>query len=355
MQHKLEKNHNLVDKNGHILEAGWSTEFVLNYNKSDIRRKSEVLEWEYYLALTREYALGVSIAGNYDGTGRRLSIHFMNFVENWFACDTEWMLSEGEIDFSMPTTVNQSVHFSGKRSEGRYRREDESVTIEIHNENILPGKAISASLRLDIPKGDNMMLLVPYSDPEMFYYNYKINCMPTEGEVVMDGKKYTFTRENAMGTYDWGRGIWKPVNQWYWGSVSTVLNGKPFGFNIGHGFGDTSKATENMIFYDGVCHKLDQIQFHIPGDEIGNLRLTLPQENYMRPWKFKTNDGRLDMDFLPVMDRTSGLNPGEYYDGQHQVFGNYSGAAVLDDGTCLEFRNLFGFAEKVGNVWKKEE
>ena len=36
---------------------------------------------------------------------------------------------------------------------------------------------------------------------------------------------------------------------------------------------------------------------------------------------------------------------------QHQVFGRFTGKAVLDDGTVLQIRNLMGFAERVENKW----
>lgn len=351
MQHQLKTRHPLVDQNGHLIEAGWATEYILDYNKEDVKRQEELREWEYYLSLTKDYALGVSIAGTGGGQSRRLTVHFMNFAENHFDCDTEWVDDPDLKGFAMPRDANQSIHFEGPLSQGDYRREGNSIYIDIHKPNLAPGKDLSAKLRLDIPNGDKTLIVVPYADPELFYYNYKINCMPVTGEVLYGGTRYEFTPEIAMGTYDSGRGIWEPVNQWYWGSASTILNGVPFGFNIGHGFGDTSMATENMILYDGRCHKLDQIQFQIPGDNIGDLRLVLPEENYLQPWRFVTNDGRLDMDFQPVMDRTSLLTPGEYFAGQHQVFGHFSGAAVLDDGQRIEFKDLFGFAEKVGNAW----
>ena len=35
----------------------------------------------------------------------------------------------------------------------------------------------------------------------------------------------------------------------------------------------------------------------------------------------------------------------------HQVFGVFAGAAVLDGGERLEFRDLMGVAEKVENKW----
>ena len=36
---------------------------------------------------------------------------------------------------------------------------------------------------------------------------------------------------------------------------------------------------------------------------------------------------------------------------QHQVFGHFSGKAILDNGQEIRVRNLLGFAEKVYNRW----
>ena len=37
---------------------------------------------------------------------------------------------------------------------------------------------------------------------------------------------------------------------------------------------------------------------------------------------------------------------------QHQVFGYFSGKAILDNGTVVEFKDFLGFAEKVHNKWQ---
>ena len=47
--------------------------------------------------------------------------------------------------------------------------------------------------------------------------------------------------------------------------------------NIGYGFGNTSAATENVLFYDGKIHKLGEVKFEIPMDEDGF-------EDFMKPW-----------------------------------------------------------------------
>ena len=122
----------------------------------------------------------------------------------------------------------------------------------------------------------------------------------------------------------------------YFDTAHGYIDGKRFGFNIGYGFGNTTRATENMIFYDGKCHKLDKIYFDIP-------------ENIMQPWGFLSSDGRFNMRFVPVYDNSSHVSAFLLSRSAHQVFGKMSGSAVLDDGTVLKIKDLTVFAEKVMN------
>ncbi|MBQ1341475.1 MAG: DUF2804 domain-containing protein, partial [Erysipelotrichaceae bacterium] len=128
-------------------------------------------------------------------------------------------------------------------------------------------------------------------------------------------------------------------NTWFWGSGNADVNGHAFGFNIGYGFGNTKAASENVIFYDGKVHKLDDIVFHIP------------ESGYTDPWKFTSSDGRFEMDFVPVLDRAANLDFKVIVSDQHQVFGRMSGKAILDDGTVIEIKDVMCFAEKVHNKY----
>ncbi|HWQ58248.1 MAG TPA: DUF2804 domain-containing protein, partial [Clostridia bacterium] len=141
----------------------------------------------------------------------------------------------------------------------------------------------------------------------------------------------------AFATLDWGRGVWTYDNTWYWGNGNGIVGGKPFGFNIGYGFGDTNAASENLIIYDGRAHKLSEIRFNIPED------------SYLKPWTFSSDDDRFEMDFVPIIDRASRTNALVIETDQHQVFGRFTGKAVLDDGRTLEMKDFLGFAEKVRN------
>ena len=151
------------------------------------------------------------------------------------------------------------------------------------------------------------------------------------------GKRYEFHPEKHFGTLDWGRGVWTYDNTWYWGSGNCDVDGHAFGFNIGYGFGNTKAASENVIFYDGVAHKIDDVTFVIPEDD------------YCKPWKFTSSDGRFEMDFMPLLDRSACLDYKLIVSDQHQVFGRMSGTTVLDDGTKVEIKDVLCFAEKVHN------
>ena len=98
-----------------------------------------------------------------------------------------------------------------------------------------------------------------------------------------------------------------------------------------------------MIFYNNRAHKLSSVSFHIPK--------ACGREDYMSPWTFTSDDGRFEMDFVPIIDRAAKTDIKIICSDQHQVFGRYSGKAVLDDGTVLEINNMIGFAEKVYNKW----
>ena len=190
---------------------------------------------------------------------------------------------------------------------------------------------------------ESMVICTPFDKPGCFYFNQKINCMRARGQVRLGEKTYVFDPADSFGVLDWGRGVWTYHNTWYWGSASGQVEGVPFGWNIGYGFGDTSAASENMLFYGGKAHKLSQVRFHIPQRE--------GRDDFLSPWRFTSDDGRFEMKFVPILDRAACTDVKLIKSDQHQVFGRFTGTATLDDGTVIRVRDMIGFAEKVENKW----
>lgn len=212
-------------------------------------------------------------------------------------------------------------------------------------DNFRDGNPIDGSVTLTKPPKDSMVIATPFAGhPRAFYYNQKLVGMRASGEVTFRERQYRFDPTDSFAILDWGRGVWTFDNTWYWSSAAGEIGGKVFGFNLGYGFGDTSAATENMLFYDGMAHKLDQVTFQIPQKGNG-------EDDYMTPWRFTSNDGRFEALFEPVLDRSAMTKVGPLCSDQHQVFGTFTGSAVLDDGTRISMDRFFGFAEKVRNKW----
>ena len=80
-----------------------------------------------------------------------------------------------------------------------------------------------------------------------------------------------------------------------------------------------------MLFYNGKAHKLSKVRFRIPGRR--------RKRRYMEQWEFTSDDGRFEMRFDPVMDRSACTSVGVIKSDQHQIFGKFTGLALLDDGT----------------------
>jgi len=98
-----------------------------------------------------------------------------------------------------------------------------------------------------------------------------------------------------------------------------------------------------MLFFGGKAHKLGEVSFDIPRKG--------SKEDYLGVWNVRDDAGRLDLRFEPMLDRSADMNFLLLASRQHQVFGRFTGTAVLDDGRRLAVQGLTGFLEKVSNKW----
>jgi len=335
--HEVTKKQPLLNEEGSLREPGWSKQQVQVYDRSRVKSpRFKIKEWDYYLIISEEHDAGLAMTISDDGYIALQSVTFLDFKKPWE--HTETILNAFPLGkFKLPPNSGAGdTVYRDKRLDMAFRASPGKRRLTGSFENFFESKPISFDITLERPPMDTMVIATPWKEnPRAFYYNQKINCMRASGRISFGGRELKLNPETDFGTLDWGRGVWTYKNTWYWGSGNGVVGGKPFGFNIGYGFGDTSAATENVIFYDGRAHKLDDVTFHIPPD------------SYMKPWKFSSGDGRFEMDFTPVIDRAAKIDVKIITTDQHQVFGRMSGRAALDDGTVLEVRDLLCFAEKV--------
>ena len=337
MQHEITSAAPLLDASGNLREPGWARSLLPVYCRSQIRApKSRIKEWDYYLVTDGHIGIALTIADNgYMGLD---SVSFLNFDERWQITKSPMRA------FPMGKTgLPGASEIAASGYALAFYHEDGARRLSFHMDRFRGKDAIEGIITLTDEPDESLVIATPFEKPGHFYYNQKINCLRASGWVELGAERFELTPDKFFAVLDWGRGVWTYHNTWYWSSASGLLDGAPFGWNLGYGFGDTSAATENALIYNGRLHKLDHVTFEIPMKD--------RKEDYLSPWRFTSSDGRFEMQFRPVLDRAACTDFKLLKSDQHQVFGTFTGTAVLDDGSALSVRDFFGFAEKVENKW----
>lgn len=356
MEHRISGPGPLLDGHGFLREPGWSDSLVLDYDRAAIRSPSwRIKEWDYYCVLARDFALALTVADN--GYMGLLSASFLNLAarsEESASAMTAFPMGR----WGLPSNSRAGVTEAGSRGARlRFEAAEGRRRLSFSWPNFASdGRGLEGEITLrEQPDRGSMVIATPFLRPRRgFYYNQKINCQAAEGSFRVGDRAIALPEGSAYAVLDWGRGVWPWSNSWLWGSASGVAardakggaprsdnseGARPFGFNIGYGFGDTSAASENMVFFDGRAHK------------IGRLSIDMDKSDFLKPWRAVSEDGRLYLVLDPILDRASATDLGLLASIQHQVFGRWRGRAILDDGSSVEFEELPGFCEKVVNRW----
>ncbi|MDA3955237.1 DUF2804 domain-containing protein [Oceanispirochaeta sp.] len=349
-QFELTEPSDLLDKKGLLLHPGWARQPLWHYDRGAIRANAlQIKEWDYYYVLSDDLKKGITFTISDLGYAGLMAVCWLDFEKNTFKqADTIAPLTLGRItrglgegtlgsDAGILEFKNKDMNLRFETGSGKRILSFELAQMDIPGE----GTGLSGTLTLTQPEGmESMNIATSWKENrKRFYYNRKINCMPASGTVKAGSNSFNFNPDRASGGLDWGRGAWTYQNRWYWSSASGYLEGKPFGFNLGYGFSDRTPASENLLFFEHRAHKLDEVLFDFD------------PEDYTKPWTFTSSDGRLDLNFKPLFDRSSQVNLLLIKSVQHQVFGRFSGRVRLDDGRELILNDFLGFAEDVYNRW----
>ena len=331
----------LLDNEGNLTEAGYAYGLVKKYDRNAIKVNAmRIKEWDYYYVGNYEYGLAFTIADN--GYMSLVSASFMDFNNKTFVTDSEMKaFTFGKLGLPS-SSAEGDVTYSGNRVDMSFCHKDGGrvLTCEFKRWGKKEQNFKATAILTDEPR-DSMVIATPFNKPRHFYYNQKINCMTASADFCIDGEEKHI---DGCAVLDWGRGVWTYKNTWYWSSLNTTVGKHKVGFNLGYGFGDTGNATENMIFFDGIATKVDEVVFNIPVDENG-------KDNFLEKWTIVSNDGKINLTFEPILDRADKINAVLLATDQHQVFGKFYGDLVVDETVKVTLCGKVGFAEKVFNKW----
>lgn len=344
MQTELTQSGPLLNPDGRLAQVGWSRQPILDCNLERARfyklralQCFRIKRWDYYAIFTPQRFFSATIADL--GYAGNIFVYTLDFT-------TQELHEEGLV---IPlgrgiqlarNPLSGETTFANKQVSLHFQADPLSRRIRVDWPGFHDGRGIRAEIKLIIPpQHESMNIIIPIGE-KRFYDNTKINSLPAEGFVQYGDVRQDLQPDTCLGSLDWGRGVWEYRSFWNWASASGFLpDGRTIGLNLGCGFGDLSKASENAVIVDGRIHKLGTVGFDYQSG------------NYMQPWHFRDGDGCLNLTFTPFKDRTARTNLGVIFSEVHQMFGRYAGCVRLDDNTELEICDLIGFAEEHQARW----
>jgi len=344
MQTELIQPGPLLQPDGHLAQVGWARQPILDSNLEHVHfyafrpfQRFRIKRWDYYAVFTPRRFFSATIADL--GYAGNIFVYTLDF-------ETGDLHEEGlVIPFGKGITLPRNSesgdsNFDNGRVKLHFTLRPGARHIFVSWPEFHNGRGIEADISLQTPAGYESMNIVIPIQKNRFYYNRKINCLPASGSLRYGEVQEELRPSENLGSLDWGRGVWEYQSFWNWASASGFLpTGDTFGLNMGLGFGDLSAATENAFILNNKIHKLDQIKFnYISGD-------------YLRPWKFTDNQGKLNLTFTPFKDRLAKTNLGIITSEVHQMFGHYNGQVTTDDNRVIKIKDLIGFAEEHHARW----
>jgi hypothetical protein len=340
MQEEIKKQDVLLDESGNLKHAGYATSLILDYDRNKIKaKKMRIKEWDYYLIYNKDYGVALTIDDNY--YMGLVSASFLNFKEKWEkTVSPMFWFPKGSVNLPASSKTGDSIK-EGKGYSFKFINKDNKRILDCSIDNFIDKKPIKIYFELTQEPKDSMVIATPFNKDKHFYYNQKIVGFKAIGKVEINEETINF-EDNTYALLDWGRGVWTYKNTWYWGAGCEKVENDIIGFNFGYGFGDTSKASENMIFINGEAIKIDKVTFNIPTKK--------GKDDYLSPWSIISNDGVVNFEFSPIIDRKSNTNAIIIQSNQHQVFGTITGTITLKD-RIINIKDYTCFFEKVINRW----
>lgn len=328
----------LLNPDGTLNAWGWARHANMIYDRQRIPQGNveRLKEWDYYAILSPDFYIEMTLA---DINWAIMAA--INFID----------LQSGEVYNNLYLNMDAHPRFLpfDPYAPFVFQRNDLSLsvahqakerTIQFNFPQSLAGPHIRGTLTIqDDPKEEHLATAAPFHRPDYFFYTSKVVALPATGEVSVGEKSYSFPAGTSFAVLDWGRGVWPEKFEWGWAIAGGMVGTRRFGFNIGFGEEDASRFACNAMVVDGVLHKLGPISWRYDKSDI------------MKPWYFKSNDGRFEATLVPFHDQSVQIDLGLYDTDTTKVQGRISGQVILDDGSTLVFTDILGFAEHCLQRW----
>jgi hypothetical protein len=229
------------------------------------------------------------------------------------------------------TSLTGEIHFKSRKTTVHLTCGPETVTVE----GIIKGEL---SLSLSFQKINEPLICLTRVGLKGFNYTHKEAGIPVRGTIRDKGVSWDIEEDRSFGVRDYTLGYLARQTFWNWASGGgRDRQGNRIGFNLVQGINETG-FTENGFWVNGRLVKTDVVDFRY--DDL----------DLLKPWQIESNDGRVQLRFLPAGQRSANTNVGLLVSKFHQPFGRFEG--TLREGEQVwEMKDVSGFTEEHFAKW----
>jgi hypothetical protein len=229
---------------------------------------------------------------------------------------------------------NSSSRFKKSGVEIRFENQWENgyVTVHLHLRETEDNPNVDAVFRLSAEGVEPMIRSIPFSGGRSMYSHKAM--MPVEGALRIGGVQSNLTPEDTFGFIDHHKGYYGRRMRWDWVTGGGATDKGRVGFNLTRNDSvDREKFNENAFWLDGKLHTLPAVNFI--------------RRNEGEPhWRIFDRSGQVDLTFHIEMEGNTDLDLGVIESRYQGPFGRFEGTLTGDDGTTVEFEDVFGMGEK---------
>lgn len=264
-------------------------------------------------------------------------------------------------DFSRPGALRPFVSVNDRPGEGhhsRYRMPGTDVSMRTEDGYlrvrakvgsliglpVIGRPAVELDFAFDIQAQPALTVISGLdTDPEMVSTTGKNAALPVRGTVCVrtDGVVHQFSLRNAVGGFDYTSGMLPRRTQWRWSFLTGFLpDGRTIGMNVTSQFtGLVGESRENSLWLEGRLHALDP-----------DATINFDADDPSKPWLVRTDDGAVDLRFVPIGVHRESLNLGVIRSNFLQPVGEFSGTIRLGE-EVLTIDGLPGVVENQDTLW----
>ncbi|PML57862.1 DUF2804 domain-containing protein [Vibrio lentus] len=276
-------------------------------------------QFQFVSIVTPTHIIGVAIADiRYLGS----AFVYLYDIENNQLEECSW-LRPLSLDKQVTSSPFQGItHIAGQ-----------SIVFEIHDGEWhlrLKTKIINADVRFTPPDNSLPMAMCSPTGYSGWTFTQKHNALAVSGHIEAKGNIIDLNQ--ALAGYDFSAGYMRRETGWRWASINSLIDQKTIGLNLAAGVNETGTC-ENVLWVDGSRHLLNPVHFMFNRDDIDH------------PWTITSQDGRINLTFTPVNQRSEKLNLWVLKSNFRQFIGHFSGSIQDNDGSIHQLENVLGLTE----------